>query len=50
MDEGAALALSYAAYDAVGYENGEAKVGPLKLGRFVKAVGADFAGQPTSWA
>ena len=38
VDEGAALALSYAAYDAVGYENGEAKYGPLKLGRFVKAV------------
>ncbi len=38
VDEGAALALSYAAYDAVGYEQGEAKYGPLKLGKFVKAV------------
>jgi pimeloyl-ACP methyl ester carboxylesterase len=37
-EEGAALALSYAAYDAVGYEQGEAKYGPLKLGKFVKAV------------
>ncbi|MGO9114856.1 MAG: alpha/beta fold hydrolase [Thermoguttaceae bacterium] len=38
VDEGAALALSYAAYDAVGYEQGEPKVGPLKLGKFVKAA------------
>ncbi len=38
VDEGAALALSYAADDAVGYDQGEAKVGPLKLGGFVKAV------------
>ena len=38
VEKGAALALSYAADDAVGYEQGQAKVGPLKLGRFVKAV------------
>ncbi|MEI8376280.1 MAG: alpha/beta fold hydrolase [Planctomycetota bacterium] len=38
LEEGGALALSYAAYDAVGYEQREAKVGPLKLGRFVKAA------------
>ena len=38
VEEGAALALSYAADDAVGYEQGKAKVGPLKLGKFVKAV------------
>ena len=30
--------MSYAAYDAVGYDKGMAKVGPLKLGKFVKAV------------
>ena len=38
VEEGAILALSYAAFDAVGYEEGEARVGPLKLGKFVKAV------------
>ncbi len=38
VEEGAALALSYAADDAVGYEQGEAKVGPLKLGNFVNAA------------
>ena len=38
VEEGAAVALSYAAYDAVGYEQQEAQVGPLKLGKFVKSV------------
>ena len=38
VEMGAALALSYAAYDACGYEEKQAKLGPLKLGRFVKAV------------
>jgi len=38
VDEGASLALRYVAYDAGGYEDGQARVGPLKLGRFVKAV------------
>jgi len=38
VEMGAALALSYAAYDAVGYEQRQVKVGPLKLGKFVKAV------------
>jgi pimeloyl-ACP methyl ester carboxylesterase len=38
VEEGAALALRYTAYDAVGYDGGEAKVGPLKLGKFVKAA------------
>lgn len=38
LEEGAALALGYAAYDAVGYEQREARVGPLKLGGFVKAA------------
>ena len=38
VDMGAALALSYAAYDAYGYEQRQAKYGPLKLGRFVKGV------------
>jgi pimeloyl-ACP methyl ester carboxylesterase len=39
-EEGAAVALGYAAYDALGYDKPELgpKVGPLKLGRFVKAV------------
>ena len=44
VEEGAALALSYAADDANGYEDGQARVGPLNLGKFVKAAGADFAG------
>jgi pimeloyl-ACP methyl ester carboxylesterase len=38
VEEGAALALSYAAWDAQGYEQQQAKVGPLKLGLFVKGV------------
>jgi pimeloyl-ACP methyl ester carboxylesterase len=38
VEEGAALALSYAAWDAQGYEQEQAKVGPLKLGLFVKGV------------
>ena len=37
-EEGAALALSYAAYDAIGYERNEIKVGSLKLGKFVKVL------------
>jgi len=38
VEEGAALALAYAAYDAVGYDQIGAKVGPLKLGKFVKVA------------
>lgn len=41
VEEGAALAVSLAAYDAVGYEElmePPPKVGPLKLGQFVKAL------------
>jgi pimeloyl-ACP methyl ester carboxylesterase len=38
VDLGAALAISYAAYDASGYELRIPKYGPLKLGRFVKVV------------
>jgi pimeloyl-ACP methyl ester carboxylesterase len=38
VEEGAGLALSYAAYDAIGYEQHQVKLGPLKLGRFVKAA------------
>ncbi len=38
VEEGAALAISYAAADANGYEQHQAKRGPLKLGNFVKAV------------
>jgi pimeloyl-ACP methyl ester carboxylesterase len=38
VEEGAALALCYAAADANGYEQHQAKRGPLKLGNFVKAV------------
>ena len=38
VEEGAALAISYAAADANGYEEHQAKRGPLKLGNFVKAV------------
>jgi pimeloyl-ACP methyl ester carboxylesterase len=38
VEEGATLALSYAADDAAGYEQGEARVGPLRLGNFVKAA------------
>ena len=39
VEEGAALALRYTAYDAIGYEKGlGARVGPLKLGKFVKAA------------
>jgi dienelactone hydrolase len=37
-DMGASVALDFAAYDAVGYDNGEVYYGPLKLGRFVKAL------------
>jgi pimeloyl-ACP methyl ester carboxylesterase len=37
VEEGAALALSYAAYDAVGYDLGTPSYGPLKLGGFVRA-------------
>ncbi len=39
VEEGAAVALGYAAFDALGYDNGLGpKVGPLKLGGFVKAL------------
>lgn len=38
VEEGAALAISYAADDANGYEQHQVKRGPLKLGNFVKAV------------
>jgi pimeloyl-ACP methyl ester carboxylesterase len=37
-DMGASVALDFAAYDAVGYQNGTVYYGPLKLGRFVKAL------------
>jgi pimeloyl-ACP methyl ester carboxylesterase len=37
-EEGAAVALGFAAFDAVGYDQGQVSVGPLKLGRFVKAA------------
>ncbi len=35
---GASVALNFAAYDAVGYGSGAVYYGPLKLGRFVKAL------------
>jgi pimeloyl-ACP methyl ester carboxylesterase len=35
---GAAIALEFALYDAVGYDQGAPEYGSLKLGRFVKAV------------
>jgi pimeloyl-ACP methyl ester carboxylesterase len=38
VEAGAGVALGYAAYDANGYDNGQAKYGPLKLGKFVKAA------------
>ena len=38
VEEGEALALGYAADDAFGYEQGQAKVGPLHLGKFVKVA------------
>jgi pimeloyl-ACP methyl ester carboxylesterase len=38
VEDGAALALEYAAYDAHGYENNGASYGPLKLGNFLKAL------------
>jgi pimeloyl-ACP methyl ester carboxylesterase len=38
VEEGGSLALSYAAYDSIGYEQQQPQVGPLKLGRFVKTV------------
>jgi pimeloyl-ACP methyl ester carboxylesterase len=38
VEEGAALALSFVAYDAIGYEQGQVRYGPLKLGGFVKAA------------
>jgi len=38
VEEGAAVALAYADADADGYEQGYARVGPLRLGRFVKAA------------
>ena len=38
IEMGASLALNYAVMDAVGYDQGQWRFGPLKLGRFVKAV------------
>jgi pimeloyl-ACP methyl ester carboxylesterase len=38
VEDGCALALSYAAADAEGYENHRATFGPLKLGNFLKAL------------
>jgi pimeloyl-ACP methyl ester carboxylesterase len=38
IEMGATLALDYAVYDSVGYEQGRAFYGPLKLGGFVKGV------------
>lgn len=37
-DMGASVALGFAAYDAVGYDINTVYYGPLKLGRFVKAL------------
>ncbi len=37
-DMGASVALNFAAYDAAGYGSGAVYYGPLKLGRFVKAL------------
>ncbi|MCE5269014.1 MAG: alpha/beta hydrolase [Planctomycetaceae bacterium] len=37
-DMGASVALNFAAYDATGYGSGAVYYGPLKLGRFVKAL------------
>ncbi len=38
VEDGAALALAYAAADAEGYEDHRATYGPLKLGNFLKAL------------
>jgi pimeloyl-ACP methyl ester carboxylesterase len=38
VEDGAALALSFAAADAEGYEHHRAMFGPLKLGNFLKAL------------
>ncbi len=38
VDDGAALALCYAAMDATGYEHHGVKYGPLKLGDFLKGL------------
>lgn len=38
VEMGATLALDYALLDSVGYEQNTAQFGPLKLGRFVKAI------------
>ncbi len=38
VEDGAALALAYAAADAEGYEDRRATYGPLKLGNFLKAL------------
>jgi pimeloyl-ACP methyl ester carboxylesterase len=35
---GASVAVEFALYDAVGYDQGTPKYGPLQLGRFVKAL------------
>ena len=35
---GASIAVEFAAYDAVGYEQGRSEFGSLKLGKFVKAL------------
>jgi pimeloyl-ACP methyl ester carboxylesterase len=37
-EAGATVALNFAAYDAVGYEHGQARYGQLKLGKFVRAA------------
>ena len=38
VEEGAALAMCYTVDDLNGYEDGRARVGPLHLGKFVKAL------------
>ncbi len=38
VEEGAALAMCYTVDDLNGYEDGQARVGPLHLGKFVKAL------------
>jgi pimeloyl-ACP methyl ester carboxylesterase len=37
-DMGASAVLDFAVYDSVGYDQGAAQYGPLKLGRFVKVM------------
>jgi hypothetical protein len=38
LDMGASVAMDFVLYDAMGYEQQTAQYGPLKLGRFVKAI------------